>query len=119
MTRHITTHPVQSRAVACDQVLYYGQTAYVLTGGQARGLGQHHAGIGRDRTVVGRGHRTDGTIPAGSAGVELFGRHQHRTCLGPFRRTDHTPPLHEVHEPPGTGEADPELALEHRGGAEL
>jgi len=38
MTRHITTHPVQSRAVACDQVLYYGQTAYVLTGGQARGV---------------------------------------------------------------------------------
>ena len=31
---------------------------------------------------------------------------------------DDAPPLEQVHEPPGPGEADPQLALQHARGAE-
>src|SRR5581483_11123381 len=41
------------------------------------------------------------------------------TGLGSLARLDDAPALHEVHEAARLGEADPELALEHRGGAEL
>src|SRR5437868_4428482 len=39
--------------------------------------------------------------------------------LGALARTDDVAALHEVHEPSGLGEADAQLALEHRGRPEL
>src|SRR6185312_2673768 len=57
------------------------------------------------------------SAPVGG-GLELLDRHEDGSGLGTLRRTDHAAALHEVHEPAGTGEPDPELALEHGGGAE-
>ena len=45
-------------------------------------------------------------------------RHQHGPRLRTFRRPDDAPPLEQVHEPAGAGEADPQLALQHRRRAE-
>jgi hypothetical protein len=49
--------------------------------------------------------------------VQLLGCHQDGAGLRTFGRADHTAPLEKVHEPAGPSEADPELALEHRGRA--
>ena len=46
-------------------------------------------------------------------------RHQHRPGLRPLGGPDDPPPLEEVHQPPGPGEADPKLALQHGGRAQL
>src|SRR3954470_3790911 len=51
--------------------------------------------------------------------LELVGLDQHVAGLGPLGRADDAAALHEVHEPTGLGETDPQLALEHRRRAEL
>lgn len=51
--------------------------------------------------------------------LQLVGLDQNVAGLRPLGRPDDTTRLHEVHEPAGLGEADPELALKHGGGAEL
>src|SRR4051812_36805558 len=51
--------------------------------------------------------------------VELLGRHEHVACLRAGGRADHPALLEQVHHPSGAGEADAELALEHRCRAEL
>ena len=40
-------------------------------------------------------------------------------ALEPSDGPDHAPLLEQVHDPAGPGEAHPQLALQHRGGAEL
>ena len=50
--------------------------------------------------------------------LELFDAHQHRAGLRSLRRTDHAPALEQIHEAPGAGEADPQLALQHARGTE-
>src|SRR4029077_20761671 len=63
-----------------------------------------------------------GKRPAGSGGVgagfELLDRHEDGAGLRTLRGADDAAALHEVHEPSGPGEPDPELALQHGGGAE-
>src|SRR5439155_26576282 len=51
--------------------------------------------------------------------VQFIRLDQHVTRLGPLTGSDDPAGLHQVHQPAGLGEADPQLALEHRGGAEL
>ena len=48
--------------------------------------------------------------------VQLLGGHEHSTGFGPLRGSHHSPPLEQIHEPSGTGETHPELALQHRRG---
>src|ERR1700722_16387971 len=51
--------------------------------------------------------------------VEFCGCHQHLAGLGALRRAYDAPALEQVHQPPGAGEPDAELSLQHRGRAEL
>src|SRR5438270_1863326 len=51
--------------------------------------------------------------------VQLFGRHEYGPGLRSFGRADDAPTFQEVHQAAGSGEADSELALEHRGRAQL
>ena len=60
-----------------------------------------------------------GRARASCSRSELLDRHQHGAGLGALARPDHAALLEQVHQPPGPGEADLELALEHRGRAEL
>src|SRR5215218_5487399 len=50
--------------------------------------------------------------------LQLLHGHQHVAGLGALRGADHAPLLELVHDPPGPGEPDLHLGLEHRGGAE-
>src|SRR3954464_3490128 len=50
--------------------------------------------------------------------VELLDGHEHRPRLRALRRADHAPTLQQVHDPPGPGETDAQLAWEHRRAAE-
>ena len=50
--------------------------------------------------------------------LELLDRHEDGPGLRALRRAHHAPPLEEVHEPAGPGEAHPELALQHARRAE-
>src|SRR3954447_19317756 len=47
--------------------------------------------------------------------LELLRRHEHVARLGPGRGADDAALLEQVHQPPGPGEAHPQLALQHRG----
>src|SRR5215210_9001140 len=68
------------------------------------------------RTLSGSGR----VAPKGDQdGVQLVGLDQDVAGLGPLAGANDAPALHQVHQPPGLGETHPELALEHRGGAEL
>ena len=51
--------------------------------------------------------------------VDLVGLDQHVAGLRALARADDSPALEDVHQPAGLGEADPELALQHRGRPEL
>src|SRR5207248_4956535 len=51
--------------------------------------------------------------------IQLVGLDQHLARLRPLARPDDAARLHQVHQPPGLGEPDPQLALQHRGRAEL
>src|ERR1700737_2833327 len=51
--------------------------------------------------------------------VELLGTDEHLARLGSLARPDDAARLHQVHESAGLGEAPPQLALQHRGRAEL
>src|SRR2546430_4958882 len=63
------------------------------------------------------------SIPAAAQPVEhlvqLVRLDQHLARLRPLTRPDDAARLHQVHQPPGLGEPDPQLALQHRGRAEL
>src|SRR5579875_15266 len=61
----------------------------------------------------------EGSPPAFLELLQLLDAHQHRPGLGALRRPYHSTPLQEVHQPPGAGEADAQLALQHRRGAQL
>src|SRR5690348_8678484 len=50
---------------------------------------------------------------AGLHGLELLDRHEHGPGLGAFGGSDHSLALEQVHQPPGSREADPQLALQH------
>src|SRR3954453_17960590 len=50
---------------------------------------------------------------------ELVGLDQHLAGLGSLGGAHDATGLHEIHQPARLGEADPQLALQHRGGAEL
>src|SRR5262249_2801803 len=47
--------------------------------------------------------------------LELLDGHEHRPGLRALRRADDASAFEQVHEPPGSGEAHPELALQHAG----
>src|SRR6478609_9554011 len=51
--------------------------------------------------------------------LELLDGHQDGAGLGAFARADDAALLEQVHDPPGTGEADLQLALQHRRRAQL
>ena len=51
--------------------------------------------------------------------LELFDRHHHGPRLRAFARPDDAALLEQVHQPPGARKADLQLALQHRGRAEL
>ncbi len=55
----------------------------------------------------------------GQSLLQFVGLDQDLARLRPLGGPDDAPRLHEVHEPPGLGKPDAELALQHRGGAEL
>src|SRR5437660_9483694 len=46
--------------------------------------------------------------------VELFGRHEDGAGFRALRRAHDAATLEQVHQPPGPGESDLELALQHR-----
>ena len=54
-----------------------------------------------------------------STSSHLVRRDQHVAGLRPLARPDDAAALHQVHQPAGLGEADAQLALQHRGGSEL
>src|SRR5512144_222189 len=51
--------------------------------------------------------------------LEIVGFHQYVARLRALTRPDHATTLQDVHQPSRLGEADPELALQHRRGPEL
>ena len=59
--------------------------------------------------------------PRSSASVvgQVVGLDQHVAGLGALGRADHPAGLEQVHQAAGLGEPDPQLALQHRGRAEL
>src|SRR4051795_10121052 len=58
-------------------------------------------------------------LHGGDDAVEVVGLDEHVTGLRAFARSDHAAALEDVHQAAGLGEADPELALQHRGRPEL
>src|SRR6202044_3232765 len=50
---------------------------------------------------------------------QVVGLDQHISGLGALAGTDDAAAFQQVHEPARLGEADPQLALQHRGGSEL
>src|SRR4051812_30784450 len=58
-------------------------------------------------------------VQCGDDSVEVVGLDEDVAGLRPFAGADGPAALEDVHQPAGLGEADPELALQHRGGSEL
>ena len=96
--------------------------AQVRPTGPGDRLGHPSGPPGAAAGAGGRGDPPAGSTVVGPAPdplVELVDGHQHRPRLGALRRSDHAPLLEQVHQPAGPGEADPELALQHRRRAQL
>ena len=85
--------------------------------GDRRRVGHgRHVGRLLQRSEVERRHHRLAADPGCSTVVqtiELVDGHQYLPRLGALARADHSPALEQVHQPPGTGEAHPELPLQH------
>src|SRR5690606_13488361 len=82
-----------------------------------RGVLVIHAGVRLVGALVLAGHVL--AADAGDRGAELVGVDQHVARLGPLGGAHDLAGLEQVHQAPRLREADAQLALQHRGGAEL